>query len=88
MMVDLYARSHVTEEERLNSLVQYWKSESDNLRNAFDAMRKVAEESERTIQRQASECIDLHAQNAVLTESVQYWRNRALHCTEIEAEGT
>ena len=77
-----------TEEERLDSLVQYWKSESDNLRIAFDALRKVAEESERTIQRQAAEGIDLHAQNATLTDSVRYWRNRALHCTEIEAEGT
>lgn len=57
------------------------ETEAQRLQRALDA-------AERTIQRQAAECIDLHAQAATLQDEVRYWRNRALHCAEIEPEGT
>lgn len=51
-------------------------------------LQRMLDAAERTIQRQASEGISLHAQVATLQDEVRYWRERALHCVEIEPEGT
>ena len=58
--------------------------------NETDMQRtqRMLDAAERTIQRQAAEGIDLHAQVAALQAQVRYWRERALHCAEIEPEGT
>lgn len=51
-------------------------------------MQRMLDAAERTIQRQAAEGIDLHAQVTALQAEVRYWRERALHCAELETEGT
>ena len=61
---------------------------ANNLQARNEYLAERFADAERTIQRQAAECIDLHAQIATLQDEVRYWRERALHCAEIEPEGT
>lgn len=57
------------------------ETEAQRLQRALDA-------AQCTIQRQAAEVVNLHAQVAELQSAVHYWRERALRCAELEPEGT
>jgi hypothetical protein len=58
------------------------------IEECHEQMAKRLMEFERIIHRQAVEGINLHAQVATLQAEVHYWRERALHCAELEPEGT